>query len=131
MGSISGPIPVVCSDVERTGYWCRRSGVQFSGWSNRHSVAIGLPPLRRFSDAQAIDRGNGTQWCMQGKECSKKTDFRNFNLIAAQPHLFRRWISAKLKLQRRPTIVEKLRQTNEFLTLFFVPETQLWNRCCI
>ena len=32
-------------------YWCGRSGVRFPGRSNRHSIANGSPPLRRFFGA--------------------------------------------------------------------------------
>ena len=32
-------------------FWCGKSGVRFPGWSNRHSVANGSPPLRCFFGA--------------------------------------------------------------------------------
>ena len=58
LGSIFGPVPAVSSVVKRTGYLCGRSGVRFPGWSNRHSVANGSPPLRRFGVTQALGDGH-------------------------------------------------------------------------
>ena len=48
LGSISGPVLTVSSVVKRTGYRWGRSGVRLQVRSNRHSVAYGSPPLRRF-----------------------------------------------------------------------------------
>ena len=63
-GSIFGPVPAGSSVAKRTGYWCGKSGVRFPGWSNRHSVANGSPPLRRFCVTQALR--DGPQWRSQG-----------------------------------------------------------------
>ena len=54
LGSICGQVPAVGSIVKRMGYRSVRSGVKFPGRSNRHSVANGSPPLRRFCATQAI-----------------------------------------------------------------------------
>ena len=57
LGSIFGPVPAVGSVVKRTGYRCGKSGIQFPGWSNRHSVANASPQLRRFCVTQALRDG--------------------------------------------------------------------------
>ena len=57
LGSIFGPVQAVSSVVMRTGYRCGRSRVRLPGWSNRHSVANGLLPLRRFCVTQALRDG--------------------------------------------------------------------------
>ena len=62
----AGNLLAVSSVVKRSSYWCGRCGVRFPGRSNRHSVVNGSP-LQRFCVPQALSRGNGPQWCTQGR----------------------------------------------------------------